>query len=264
MSRQDTGGAATGAPDPAQSASDALCRFLGDSLRAVYLHGSATSGGLRPRSDIDLLAIIDHPMREADRRRLLSMMLELSGSHPPPPGGPRCLDLSVFLVADLAVPTCPARAEFIYGEWLREDFLAGASPGPVVSPDNTLVLAQARQNAQTLYGPPASDLLPEIPPAQIRMAMRDTLPDLVGGLIGDERNVLLTLARMWRTSATGEFVPKDAAATWAASRAPRQVADTLATARDGYLGMVQDDWASRQTVARLAAAYLHRRVLDLL
>ena len=37
--------------------------------------------------------------------------------------------------------------------------------------------------------------------------MRDALPSLAAGLDGDPRNVLLTLARMWRTVATGDECP---------------------------------------------------------
>jgi len=35
------------------------------SLLAVYLHGSAVSGGLRPQSDVDLLVVTGQPMTDA-------------------------------------------------------------------------------------------------------------------------------------------------------------------------------------------------------
>ncbi len=92
--------------------------------------------------------------------------------------------------------------------------------------------------------------------------MRDALPTLLDGLRGDERNVLLTLARMWRTVVTGEFIAKDAAATWAASRMPELEADTLIHARNAYLGKIDDGWESRQAAARGAAAHLHQRVVS--
>jgi hypothetical protein len=75
------------------------------------------------------------------------------------------------------------------------------------------------------------------------------LPSLLDNLIGDERNVLLTLARMWRT-ATGEFVTKDAAAEWAISRLPEQIAEVLICARDAYLGRTKDAWKTHQTEVR--------------
>lgn len=243
---------------------EVLRDLFGDALVAVYLHGSAVSGGLRPGSDIDLLAVLDRPVTEVEREGLLSALLRLSGRHPAPPGGPRCIEVMVFLTMDLAAPDCPARAEFVYGEWLREAFEAGQRPMPVRDPENTLVLAQARREALPLIGPEAAVLLPEIPADEIRQAMRDALPTLLAGFEGDERNVLLMLARMWRTAATGAFVAKDVAAAWAAARMPVAEAETLAYARAAYLGGIEDDWQGRQAAARRTADYLHRRVTALL
>ncbi len=146
-----------------QAATEAMRSSLQDALLTVYLHGSAVSSGLRPQSDIDLPAVIDRPMSEEQRRHLLSALLQVSARHPAPPGGPRCIEVVVFLEAELAAPKFPARAEFIYGEWLRDAFEAGQLPMPVSDPENTLVLAQARQEAVLLFGPDTKELLPENP-----------------------------------------------------------------------------------------------------
>lgn len=250
--------------DEALAATETIRSILRDALLAVYLHGSAVSGGLRPQSDVDLLAIVDCPMADEQRRDLLAALLRMSGRHPRPVGEPRCIELMVFLRADIAAPDFPARAEFIYGEWLRDTFECGGLPLPMSDPENTLVLAQARQEAVPLFGPDAKELLPSLPPEQIRRAMRDALPSLGDSLQGDERNVLLTLARMWRTSATGDFITKDAAATWAASQMPDEEADMLIYAREAYLGKVKDDWQDRQTASERTAAFLRQRVSELL
>lgn len=44
---------------------------------------------------------------------------------------------------------------------------------------------------------------------------------------GDERNVILTLARMWQMMMTGEITPKDVAAAWAIPRLPKEHATLL-------------------------------------
>jgi len=234
--------------------------LFGGSLSAVYLHGSAVSGGLRPQSDVDLLLVIEQPMTDAMRESLLGSLMRISGRHPANPPGPRCIELMVFLTSHLSSSAYPARSEFIYGEWLRDAFEAGERPKPVSDPELTLVLAQARQEAQALFGPTAAELLPQIPDGYVRRAMRDTLSSLLDNLIGDERNVLLTLARMWRTATTGEFVPKDAAAEWAIPRLPGEIAEVLICARDAYLGRARDLWNAQQTEVRRAANYLHRQV----
>lgn len=226
-----------------QSALVILHRILGDALLGVYLHGSAVSGGLQPQSDIDLLAVVDAELTESQRNGLLTGLLRLSGRHPVVLGGPRCLEVMVFCRSDLVRGDYPARAEFVYGEWLRDAFEAGESPMPGRDPEYSLVIAQARQEAIPLLGPPRDELLTEISLEHVRQAMRDALPDLLNGLHGDERNVMLTLARMWHTASTGKFVTKDAAAKWAIQRLSGSDAMALDHARRAYLGEVTDDWS---------------------
>lgn len=58
-------------------------------------------------------------------------------------------------------------------------------------------------------------------------ALPDLLPDLLTDLVGDEHNVLLTLARMIMTLHTGAVVPKDVAAEQVADESAGPVADAL-------------------------------------
>ncbi|WP_423206586.1 DUF4111 domain-containing protein [Paracoccus yeei] len=236
--------------------------ILGDVLLAVYLHGSAVSGGLRPQSDIDLLAVVDRGLTGGERDALLSSLLRLSGRHPAVPGGGRCLEIMVFTRSDLADNLFPARAEFVYGEWLRDVFEAGETPMPAQDPEFTMVLAQARQDARALFGPDRNILLPEISEVTVRRAMHDLLPSLLDGLQDDTRNVLLTLARMWHTASSRTFVSKDQAALWAIPRLARDKALTLAHARQAYLGEVADSWHGRGDAARRLADQLALNVIE--
>lgn len=117
------------------SALEILHRILGDALLDVYLHGSAVSGGLQPQSDIDLLAVVGSDLTENQRNDLLTDLLRLSGRHPAVPGGPRCLEVMVFRQSDLTQGDYPGRAEFVYGEWLRDAFEAGEGSMPDRDPE---------------------------------------------------------------------------------------------------------------------------------
>ncbi|PJX27804.1 adenylyltransferase [Advenella sp. S44] len=248
-------------PAEANKALSIVQKRLARSLVAVYLHGSAVAGELRPRSDVDLLVVIDQPMTSEVRRRLVSEFMEMSGRYPFDPDGRHPLEVIVFLRSDLVDPPYPARCEFIYGEWLRHEYEAGENPEPVCDPELTLVLAQSRQEAKPLIGPNANELLPAIAKSEIRRAIRDVLPALVGTLQGDERNVLLTLARMWRTSVTGEFVSKNVAADWAAASLPAEQAGVLVAAREAYLSGCESDWRNRQQELQYTVKSLHDYVL---
>ncbi|MNT99209.1 Streptomycin 3''-adenylyltransferase [compost metagenome] len=69
---------------------------------------------------------------------------------------------------------------------------------------------------------------------------------------------------MWRTAATGEFVSKDAAASWVAPLVPIEIGETLGVAAEAYLGKAVDDWSARAAEAQQASDYLQGRLLDLL
>lgn len=248
-------------PSEAEKALLIIQKQLAESLVAVYLHGSAVVGGLRPRSDVDLLVVIDQPMTSEIRKCLVGDLMKISGRYPSDPEGRRPLEVIVFLKTDLATLLYPARSEFIYGEWLRHEYEMGEIPKPVCDPELTLVLAQSRQEGRPLVGPNASSLLPDIPRSDIHRAIKDVLPVLIETLQGDERNVLLTLARMWRTLITGEFVSKDVAADWTIARLPAEQAAVLAYARDTYLNVHEEDWRNRQQELLLTVSSLHECVL---
>lgn len=94
----------------------------------------------------------------------------------------------------------------------------------------------------------------------IRRAIRDSLPSLLAEAMGDERNVVLTLSRMWLTAATGDVAPKDAAAEWAEKQVPSEHAVLLQYAREGYLGKVEDRWEENQENFDALVSYMKKAI----
>ena len=122
--------------------------------------------------------------------------------------------------------------------------LSGAvEPEPAENPDLAVLITMVRQTGRALIGPAAIDLLDAVPRADLVRAMLDGVPSLMSDLDDDTRNVLLTLARIWTTVATGEIRSKDEAADWVLSRLPEADRPTLARARDLYrTGGYGDPW----------------------
>ena len=121
-----------------------------------------------------------------------------------------------------------------------------------------LLVLPARSTGRALHGPAPAAVLDPVPAEDVRRAIADGVPDLVEDWRWDARNVLLTLARMWLTAATGEVLPKDRAADWAIARLPTDAAAWLARARADCLGLAAVDWAAAAaalgpSVERLAA-----------
>ncbi|WP_031478821.1 aminoglycoside nucleotidyltransferase ANT9 [Streptomyces bicolor] len=213
-----------------------LHRTLGPTILGVYLHGSATLGGLRPHSDIDVLVVVRERTTEVQRHALVEELLRVSG------GGSRPVELIVVVQDDVRPWRYPPTRDFLYGEWLRADYERGVTPAPEPSPDLAPLLTMVLLANAPLYGPPPADVLDPVPHEDLRRAIVAGVPELVGELDTDTRNVLLTLARIWTTLATGVIRSKDAAADWALMRLPAEHRAVLAHARDVYLGHEEERW----------------------
>jgi streptomycin 3"-adenylyltransferase len=235
---------------------DAVVRLvrdvLGDDVAGAYLYGSAVQGGLRPDSDLDVLVVAARPTTRADVRALVAGLLGFSGARARH-GPARPVELTVVAAVEIRPWRYPPRCEFQYGEWLRDDFERGELPDPWPSPDLAILTTAVRRWGRPLLGPAPTELLDPVPKADVVRAISDSLPALLADLDGDERNVLLTLARMWLTLATGDIVPKDTAAEWAARRLPPDQRAVLERARSAYLNGGPDRWDSVQPLIRSVA-----------
>ena len=215
---------------------------LGRDMIGAYLHGSAVLGGLRPTSDIDLLGVTSGPMAARQRRELVDGLLEISGVRARR-GPARPVEVTIVLQGDVRPWRYPPRQEFLYGEWLRDSYERGAVPEPELNPDLAVLIAIALRGNTALAGPPPAQVLDPPPPDDIVRGAIHGLPQLIGDLETDTRNVLLTLARIWMTVATGQIVRKDVAADWALNRLPPEHRPVLAQARKTYLyGREEERW----------------------
>ena len=249
----------TRVPDEALAALESLGHALGRSPVAAILSGSDVEGGLRPLSDVDLLVVVEDTPEAAARGRLATALMAVSGRYGAG-GPPRPLDVTLVVRGDVVPWRYPPARAFAYGEWLRAAYEAGAGPAPGPHPGLAIALAQARAIGVALLGPPPRVLLDPVPEGDLRRALREALPALLADLHGDERNVLLTLARMWHTAVTGAFGPKDAAAGWAAARLPAGLATWLELAGRAYVGEAEDDWRHHRARAAVVAERLRREV----
>lgn len=237
-----------------------LREALGGSLVGAYLHGSAVRGQLRPTSDLDILAVVDRPTTADERKAIVGRLLQISGRLAAD-GPARPVELLLIQQGQLK-PWHPAPlVDLVYGEWLRADLAGGAVPEPKAMPDLgpevTVVLAGNR----ALFGPPPREVLDPVPRTDVRRAVVAGIPSLLSDLDVDQRNVLLTLARVLVTLETDEIVSKEEAAELVAHRLSPASQALLLTAREMYVEGVSDEaagaaWAASKPAAREAATEL--------
>ncbi len=185
-----------------------------------------------------------------ERRALVDRLLVISGRWDQP-GAPRPIELTIVVQSDVRPWRYPPRAEFQYGEWMRADFERGDLPASSVgNPDLAPLIAMALAGNRSLFGPPPADVLDPVPRDDLIRAITAGIPGLLNDLEPDTANVVLTLARIWTTAATGALRSKDAAADWVLPRLPEEHRAVLARARAVYLGEAQDRWDDLQARLR--------------
>lgn len=221
----------TGAMGQIQEIVDLVDRVLGLEVVGTYLHGSSVLGGLKPASDVDILVISRESMNDQERRALLEGLLKISGS----PNGARPVELTVVVQSQIRPWRFPPTGDFLYGEWLRQEFETSGPPQSEPMPDLALLITMALTGDRPLTGPPPAQVFDPVPPSDLVRASVAGIPGLLDALDEDTRNVLLTFARMWSTLATGEIRSKDAAADWALAQLSPEHRPVLQHAKELYL-----------------------------
>jgi predicted nucleotidyltransferase len=225
---------------------------------AIYLYGSAVLGGLHASSDLDIFVVSRRPTTAADKRALIDGLLPISGRHATA-GPARSIELTIVVEADVRPWRFPPLLDFLYGDWLRSEFARGEIPaGPRPNPDLAILIAILLLGARPLFGRAAAEVFDPVPGAELDRALLDVIPGLLADLESDTGNVILTLARIWTTLATGQIRPKDAAADWVLERLPEEHRAVLARARAIYLGEEPERWDDLMPRVRAHADFVVR------
>jgi predicted nucleotidyltransferase len=224
-----------------------LREVLDHELLGAYLHGSAVLGGLRARSDIDVLAVSTRRLTRPETERVVARLLALSGPGPAT-SPPRPLELSVVVSSEIRPWLYPPRIDFQYGEWWRGEFQRGElEPWPSsTDPDLAIIVTMVLLGEATLTGPSPSEVFEPVPDADLIDALVEGIGGLIEDIDSDTRNVVLTLARIWNGVVTHAIYSKDAAAEWALPRLAAEHRVVLARARNIYLGVEEERWDDLQ------------------
>ena len=227
---------------------------LGTELVGAYLFGSATMRGLRPRSDLDVLAVTRRPLTPAERRLLVDGLLAVSLR-------PRPVELTIVARDDIRPWRYPPRRDFQYGDWLRADLESGVdATAATVDADLASLIRMTLLTGRPLFGPPPAEVFEPVPNDDYRRAMSACVDDVLRGLDEDTRNMILTLARVWCSIETASIRSKDEAAAWALERLPEEHRAVLERARAGYLGEADERWDDLAPDVRSHADYVAAEV----
>lgn len=220
---------------------DGVHDVLREDLVGVYLHGSAVLGGLRPRSDIDVIVVSKRRTSLDEKRHLVDLLLSLSGRGR---SIGRPIELDVVVQSEIRPWRYPPAFDFHFSELWRKEFESGElEPWPTpTNRDLASVITMALVGDTALFGPPPAEIFDPVPRRDyIDAILRDTAT-VDQYLDWDTRNVVLTLPRIWSAIATDEVHSKDSAAAWALPQLPEQHRPVLERAKAIYRGEAEDSW----------------------
>ncbi len=251
---------ATAIPSLATEAVNVAQKLI-ENIEGAYLFGSAVESDLRADSDVDVLIAVKQKLSLEIRKEFVDRLMNISGKI----GNSksiRPLELTVVDLNEITPWQYPPKSEFVYGEWMREQFENNYVPDQKADPDLTIVLNNVRLNSIAIIGPNAQQLLEPIPQRDIQLAIKELLPDLLNHIKGDERNVLLTLSRMWITVSSGKIVSKDIAAKWATDQLPKSLKPLIITALKAYIGEINDSWDGKENEVALLIKHMKQKIED--
>jgi streptomycin 3"-adenylyltransferase len=208
----------------------------------VYLYGSSTVGGLQRYSDIDLFAVTVRSASLKERNGLAKELLGISGVYRGTEKRP--IEMTIVVRSEVNPWHYPPSFDFQYGEWLRSEFESNnIEPWPTKTrADLAVLITQVLLASRTVYGSEPGQLLAQVPYNDFMNAMTEQLDNLRNDLDTDTRNVILTLARIWRTVKTDSISSKQKAAEWAIKRLPDRFRPVVQRALKTAAGDQEETW----------------------
>jgi len=210
---------------PAVSAAELLARamtdIVGAGVRSVILHGSLSAGGFRRgRSDIDMLAVVDGGLTDAQAAALERLVRRADA------GSAAGIDLHVVTseVAD-ALTRTPA-LELHIGRYDRSSGELEVERRVAASPDLLAELSMARADGRALSGAAPREVIAPVPADWVVDRGRHWLLTW-RSLTDDAENaafMVLTACRIWHFAVEHVHCSKTQAARWALGRRPRLTA----------------------------------------
>ena len=154
----------------ATAIADTLRATLSHAVLGIYLYGSATAGGLRPQSDLDIFAVSGRRMADVERATLSRRLAPLSARSLRLPGW-RPAEVSVVVADEVRPWRSAPPMDFLLGEWMRGELDAGGLPPRIeANPDLAVLITMVLGARRVLYGPPPEALLDPFRPMHWRVA----------------------------------------------------------------------------------------------
>lgn len=231
-----------------------LCDVLHPAAVGAYLHGSLASGSFyAPKSDVDLLFVVDVALPIKERARFSTSCVRLHHARPIVGG----LECSVVLRRHTEAATYPMPFEVHFGSECVAEIEAGVVDyaRERSDPDLAAHCQAVREFGIALYGAGVDEVFGPVRERDFVSAVRGDLEWITAGenlLESPAYGVLNSCRVLWLWSAHSErWVPsKEEAAEWALEAAPPEHHPLIRAALDAYRDPAPVTEAQRKTAGR--------------
>lgn len=233
---------------------------LGDDLLGIYLYGSSVMGGLQRYSDLDFFVVSGRATTPQTKETLSKALLHISGTYRS--REKRSIDVLIVEKSEINPWQYPPKFDYHYGDWMRKDFESGNfEPWKTTTmPSIALLITQVLLSSKTLLGSAPEQILPPVPYADFIAATIKEMDTLKEDIETDERNVLLTFARIWLTVETDTIGSKQQAATWAIQRLPDAYKPLMQRAFNSTVGTEPDEWHEMKPLLELCVDFMIQEI----
>jgi hypothetical protein len=178
-----------------------LRAVLGDELVAVYAAGSYAMGAYEHgRSDIDVAVVVAGGLPDATKQQVVDAL-----RHEALPCPAIGLELVIYPRATVERPTAAPGFELNLNTGQDYRFRADFAPGDIEDFWFAIDRSILREHGTPLYGPPAADLIAEIPREQLAPQLEESIRWHRGD---DTDNARKNVARSQHFLGTGHWISK--------------------------------------------------------
>ena len=186
--------------------------ILGGELVAVYAGGSYALGAYEHgRSDVDVTAVVAHPLSHAAKDAVVAAL-----RHESLPCPARGLELVVYPLATARAGTGAPGFELNLNTGAHKDFRADHEPGDIEGFWFAIDRSILRAHGVALSGPPAADLFAPIPRATLLELVQESIRWHRDSDVPLGSDTVLNTCRALRFASEGTWSSKREAGAWAA------------------------------------------------
>lgn len=239
--------------------------IIDDNFVGFYIHGSLAMGGFNPkRSDIDILVVMEKPLKLEEKRSLAQFFLDYSSS-------PYPIEVSFLSKKQLMDWQHPCPFEFHYSEHWRERYENDLFQGTYqyineviqTDPDLAAHITITNYRGICIEGKPIDKVFPKVPLDDYLSSIMGDYLECIENIAEDPIYCSLNMLRVLWFLDEGVISSKQEAGDWGQRNLPMKLRNTVKKAAENYADG-KDSWSFEKFELLLLRDYIAGKVQELL